>query len=61
LSGLSPRGSGARGIDWTDVDNKYRTLVATTYLSPRKIEDSIKVIHELRDVQDVSNLTSLLQ
>ncbi|MFH1605257.1 MAG: MmgE/PrpD family protein [Pseudomonadota bacterium] len=57
----TPRGSGVRGIDWSDVDNKYRTLVAMTNLNPRKIEDGIEVIHELRDVQDVSKLTSLLR
>jgi 2-methylcitrate dehydratase PrpD len=57
----APRGSGVRGIDWADVDNKYRTLVAMTRLKPQKIEDSLKVIHEFRDVQDVSKLTSLLR
>ena len=57
----APRGSGVRGIDWADVDNKYRTLVAMTRLKPQKIEDSLKVIHEFRDVRDVSKLTSLLR
>ncbi|HTE14215.1 MAG TPA: MmgE/PrpD family protein [Burkholderiales bacterium] len=57
----TPKGSGARGIAWADVDNKYRTLVAVTNLSPQKIEDSIKLMHEFRDVHQVSKLTSLLR
>ena len=57
----APKGSGVRGIDWTDVDYKYRTLVAMAKLGPRKIDDSIKVIHELRDVKNVSELTNLLR
>ena len=57
----APRGSGVRGIDWTDVDDKYRVLVAATKLGSQKIEDAIKVIHAFRDVRDVSQLISLLQ
>lgn len=57
----APRGSGVRGIDWADVDKKYRTLVAMTHLNPQKIEDSLKVIHQLRDVENVSTLTRLLR
>lgn len=57
----APRGSGVRGIDWADVDNKYRTLVAMTRLIPKKIENSLSVIHEFRNLQDVSTLTSLLR
>ncbi len=57
----APRGSGVRGIDWADVDSKYRTLVAMAKLAPRKIDGSIKVIHEFRDVKNVSELTSLLR
>ena len=57
----APRGSGVRGIDWADVDHKYRTLVAMAKLDPRKIDDSSKVIHGFRDVKNVSELTNLLQ
>ena len=57
----APRGSGVRGIEWADVDKKFRTLVAMTNLNPQKIEDSLNVIHELRDVQNVSTLTGLLR
>jgi 2-methylcitrate dehydratase PrpD len=57
----TPRGSGARGIAWADIDGKYRTLVAMSNLGARKMEDSLKVIHEFREVSNVSVLTSLLR
>ena len=57
----APRGSGARGIEWADVDNKYHALVSMTALGAQKIADSLKVIHELREVKNVSALTSLLR
>ena len=56
----APRGSGARGIAWADVDSKYRTLVSPTGLPAQKIEDSIQLLHDLRDVSDISALTRLL-
>ena len=57
----APRGSGVRGIAWADVDAKYRTLVAGIQHDAQKMEDSIKVIHELREVKNVSVLTGLLR
>jgi len=57
----APKGSGARGIEWTDVDRKYRTLVAMSGLSAQKIEDSLSIIHAFREVQQVSQLTDLLR
>jgi 2-methylcitrate dehydratase PrpD len=57
----APRGSGARGIDWADVDDKYRILVAATGLSAQKIDDGLSFIHELRSARNISNLTSLLR
>jgi 2-methylcitrate dehydratase PrpD len=57
----APRGSGARGIEWADVDSKYRTLVGMTSLGAQKIADSLKVIHEFREVKSVAALTGLLR
>jgi 2-methylcitrate dehydratase PrpD len=57
----APRGSGARGIEWADVDNKYRALAGMTTLDAQRITDSLKVIHEFRDVKNVSVLTCLLR
>jgi len=55
-----PRGSGPRGIEWADVDGKYRTLVPLGKLAPDKIEASLKVVHAFESVKTMSELTSLL-
>jgi 2-methylcitrate dehydratase PrpD len=55
-----PRGSGPRGIEWADVDAKYRTLVPLFGLAPDRIEGSLGLVHEFETIRDVSALTSLL-
>jgi 2-methylcitrate dehydratase PrpD len=57
----APKGSGSRGIDWAEVDAKYRTLVPQAQLSDRQVEASLQVIHDLHQVKHVSTLTDLLQ
>ena len=56
----APQGAGVRGIDWADVDAKYRTLVPRAQVSDRQVEESLKVIHDFRHVKHVSTLTDLL-
>src|SRR5438128_3784704 len=56
----APKGAGVRGIDWADVDAKYRTLVPKAQVSDRQVEESLKVIHDFRHVKHVSALTDLL-
>jgi 2-methylcitrate dehydratase PrpD len=55
-----PKGSGCLGIDWADIDAKYRTL-APNALDARKLEASLEVIHGFRDVKNVSALIELLR
>ncbi len=55
-----PRGSGARGIDWADVDAKYRTLVPLSGMSAQRMEDALKVVHDFESVRSMSELTSIL-
>ena len=57
----APKGAGMLGIDWADVDTKYRTLVPHARLSDRQVEDSLRMIHDFRHVTHVSALTDLLQ
>ena len=57
----APKGSGVLGIDWADVDAKYRTLVPQAQLQDRQIEASLQVIHDFRHVTHVSALLDLLQ
>jgi 2-methylcitrate dehydratase PrpD len=56
----APRGSGPRGIEWGDVDAKYRTLMAKSCLPAKCVEKILKVIHDFDEVKDVSQFTQLL-
>ena len=56
-----PRGSAPRGIEWADVDAKFRRLMPLSRLSPDTIEASLEVIHEFERVQAMSELTRLLR
>jgi 2-methylcitrate dehydratase PrpD len=56
----APRGSAPRGIEWSDVDAKYRALMPDSGLPASRIEASLKVIHGFDRVKRTSELTSLL-
>jgi 2-methylcitrate dehydratase PrpD len=56
-----PKGAGALGIAWNDIDTKYRTLVPAAGLSRDNIEASLALIHDFHAVTDVSALTGLLR
>ena len=56
-----PRGSAPRGIDWADVDAKYRRLVPLSGLAREKVEASLEMVHGVETVKAVSELTRLLQ
>jgi 2-methylcitrate dehydratase PrpD len=57
----APKGSGVLGINWADVDAKYRTLVPKAPLRDQQVEASLQVIHNFRHVKHVSALTDLLR
>src|SRR5262252_5077772 len=57
----APKGAGVLGIDWADIDAKYRMLVPKAQVSDRQVEESLKVIHDFRNVKHVSALLDLLQ
>jgi 2-methylcitrate dehydratase PrpD len=57
----APKGAGILGINWADVDIKYRTLAPHARLSERQVEESLLMIHDFRHVKHVSALTDLLQ
>jgi 2-methylcitrate dehydratase PrpD len=57
----APRGSAPRGIEWSDVDAKYRSLMPTSRLPARRIEETLNVIHRFDQVKHVSELTGLLK
>jgi 2-methylcitrate dehydratase PrpD len=58
---FEPKGSGALGLSWDDLDAKYRTLMPASNLPEREIELSLTTIHNFRHLTDVSRLTSLLR
>ena len=56
----APRGSGARGIDWADVDEKYRTLAPLAGLSSQQVNRSLDVVHRFGDIDSMSELIDAL-
>jgi 2-methylcitrate dehydratase PrpD len=54
----APRGSGPRGIEWADVDAKYRALIAESGLSAAKRARLLEMVH---DFSSVSALLPLLR
>jgi 2-methylcitrate dehydratase PrpD len=56
----APRGSAPRGIEWNDVDAKYRELMPQSKLPARRLDDILTTIRNIDRVQDVSQLTRLL-
>jgi 2-methylcitrate dehydratase PrpD len=56
----APKGAGANGIAWADVDAKYRNLVPHAGVPNHGIEASLTVIHDFRRAADVAVLIGLL-
>lgn len=56
-----PKGSGALGIAWRDVNAKYRTLVPASGLPDAKIEASLAAIHDFGQLATVSPLIDMLR
>jgi 2-methylcitrate dehydratase PrpD len=54
----APRGSGPRGIQWADVDAKYRALIGDSGLPPAK---QARILEQVHDFSSVSALASLLR
>ena len=57
----APKGAGTLGIAWSDIDAKYRALVPQAGVPDHRMEASLSVIHDFRQVTNVSALTNLLQ
>jgi 2-methylcitrate dehydratase PrpD len=56
-----PKGAGALGIAWDDVDAKYHALVPAAGLSGQAVEDSLAMIHDFRRTTEVASLARLLR
>jgi 2-methylcitrate dehydratase PrpD len=57
----APLGSGPTGIEWDDVDAKYRALMPRCGLSPDRIEHSLTLIHQLGDSERIAPLLESLR
>jgi 2-methylcitrate dehydratase PrpD len=57
----APRGAAILGIEWADVEAKYRALAPFAKFSGANLEASMKVIRNFREVKNVSELVGLLR
>jgi len=56
-----PKGAAALGIDWSDIENKYRTLMPNSGLSGGRIEASLGLIRNLADAASVAPLIAAIR
>jgi 2-methylcitrate dehydratase PrpD len=56
----APRGSGARGVEWTDVEDKFRALVPLAGLAAGRVDESFAVIRAFDSLDSVGRLVALL-
>ncbi len=57
----APRGAAILGIEWRDVESKYRALAPYAKFSGGNLEQSMRVIRSFRDVKNVAELVGLLR
>ncbi len=56
----APRGSAPRGIEWSDIEAKYRALMPQSGLPEARIAEILRTIRDFEQVKRVSQFTSLL-
>jgi 2-methylcitrate dehydratase PrpD len=56
----APRGSGPRGIEWSDVDTKYRALITDGGLQSKRNEGILSQIHNFEQLKQVASFAKLL-
>ncbi len=58
---LVPKGAGMLGIQWSDIDDKYRTLMPNSGLAADRIEASLALIRNFADAASVAPLIATLR
>ncbi len=58
---LVPKGAACLGLDWADIEAKYRALAPHAPMSTRKVEASLAAIRALRSSQGVADLIAQLR
>ena len=56
----APRGSGPRGIEWSDVDAKYRALMPDSKLPAARLAQILDQIHQFESVKSIPAFARLL-
>jgi 2-methylcitrate dehydratase PrpD len=56
-----PRGSAALGIDWADIEEKYRTLMPNSGLKQSQIVESLALIRDFSNAPGVAPLIDLVR
>ena len=55
-----PTGAGCLGIEWADIDAKYRALARNAPMTQGQMEASLDAIHDFRDLAHAAALVDLL-
>ena len=55
-----PKGSAALGIDWADIEAKYRTLLPNSGIGGDRIDQSFTLIRHFANATSVAPLIELL-
>ena len=56
----APRGSGSRGIDWADIELKFRTLTPEAGIEADRADEILGVVHGFDELPNVDGLIRLL-
>jgi len=56
----APQGSGHRGIDWVDVDEKCHVLMPRAGLTPAGVQDCLNLVHAFENLTALQSLTHLI-
>jgi 2-methylcitrate dehydratase PrpD len=56
----APKGSAPRGIEWSDIEAKYRALMPQSKLPADRISEILRTVRNFEQVKSVSELTGLL-
>jgi 2-methylcitrate dehydratase PrpD len=57
----APKGSGPRGIDWADVEHKFRTLMPEAGVEAGRAEEILGTVHRFDELPNVDGLIRLLR
>ena len=57
----APKGSGLLGIAWSDIEDKYRTLMPNSGLGADRIEASLAAIRDFANADGVAPLIALIR